>query len=713
MSRTHGREWITEMSATKNRTASFYLRGDSLNSNQEKNMPSRIICAWLLCMLLILSAQPSYAAQEDFSDFDEVSLEDLYGDEELVSIATGSSKPIYKAPAVASVITAEQIKIMGARNLDEVLETVPGLHVMPSSLDRLNSTFSIRGINTKFNPQVLMLLNGIPFKKTDNGGRPTLFRLPVASIARVEVIRGPGSAIYGADAYSGVINVITKGTEELEGTELGSRRGSFNSSDLWLTHGSTWKDVNVAFTVEWQKSDGDKDRRINSDAAAANISNAPGPLETRYEVLDSHLEINKEEWTFRLWNWRLFNAGVGAGGALALDPQGSEESNLYLVDLDYLKKQINKAWDFNANLHFKHHKSNSDFVLFPSGHLGLPDGLIGNPSVLRKDLGFDLSTTFTGWHNHRVRLGAGAQYEEVDTSEIKNFGPGVVLGELTDVSNSDNVYLADASRNLWYLSAQDEWKIAPDWELTAGIRFDEYSDFGGTFNPRLALVWAARYNLTAKLLYGRAFRAPAFAELSNKVVYQGNNSLAPETIDTYELVFDYRPTFDLQTNLSIYYYLADGLIDVVSNNASTRDQRAYGTEFEVKWKANNTLDINANIAWVHAEDKETGERVADIPAYQFSIGGNWKFQPQWNLHVQSNYVGGRNRTINDNRADIADYVITDLTLSRTALWQHWQIDLAARNLFDQDAKEPSDGTSIRDDYPLEGRSLWLALSYTF
>ena len=88
-----------------------------------------------------------------------------------------------------------------------------------------------------------------------------------------------------------------------------------------------------------------------------------------------------------------------------------------------------------------------------------------------------------------------------------------------------------------HLSLQDEWQLAPDWELTAGVRYDHYSDFGATLNPRAALVWQTSPRLTSKILYGRAFRAPAFDTLyaQNNPVGLGNDSLDPETIDTIEL----------------------------------------------------------------------------------------------------------------------------------------------------------------------------------
>ena len=134
-----------------------------------------------------------------FADIDEEeALLELYGDEELVSIATGNAQPISKAPAVASVITAADIREMGARDIDDVLETVPGLHVSRRVVGN-NPIYTFRGVYSEANPQVLMLINGISITNLFIGDRNQVWGgMPVESISRIEVIRGPGSAVYGA-----------------------------------------------------------------------------------------------------------------------------------------------------------------------------------------------------------------------------------------------------------------------------------------------------------------------------------------------------------------------------------------------------------------------------------------------------------------------------------------------------------------------------------
>lgn len=140
------------------------------------------------------------------------------------SVATGGQQLLARAPSVASVITAEEIRDLGAKDLDEVLVKVPGLHVSKSEY-MSSSQYLIRGMTSTYNPQVLMLMNGVPMTSLFLGNRTDFgTSLPVENISRIEVIRGPGSALYGADAFSGVINIITKNAKEIDGLATASER---------------------------------------------------------------------------------------------------------------------------------------------------------------------------------------------------------------------------------------------------------------------------------------------------------------------------------------------------------------------------------------------------------------------------------------------------------------------------------------------------------
>jgi outer membrane receptor for ferrienterochelin and colicins len=670
--------------------------------------------------------------------------EDYYRADRLLVTATGSQLPVHKAPAVASIITSDDIEKMGATSLTEILETVPGLHAGPSVDSGYRTNYHIRGIYTGLNQQVLLLINGIPVNTVFSGTRQIAFHMPTANISRVEIIRGPGSAVHGADAFAGTINVITKDAHELRNIQSGLRIGAFDSRDAWLQGGGIWKGWELAASLEYSESEGDRDRIIQTDYQSAldnifgtDASLAPGVMDTHNKYLDAGLALRKDNLTFRQRYWSNLHEWPYWAGVTNTLSEGNElEVNSYLADLRYDNPKIASNWEFSAGLNYLYQRTDTRLVLFPPGAVLLvdsdgnlstsgnivsfPDGVIGAPERTEQTVAGDASAIYTGLRDHRLRLGAGAKYMELEAREYKNFGPGVidgtqpvVSGDLTDLTGTPYVYIPDKPRQLWFVSAQDEWSLARHWDLTTGLRYDYYSDFGATINPRLALVWEARYDLTTKLLYGRAFRPPTFQELytQNNPANRGNPDLKPETIQTLEAVFDYQPVTAFRTILNLFVYEAEDLIEQVAGSGgktaqNARDQKGSGFELEIQWEVTPTFQVRANCALQDSEDKQTNASVANTPQMQFYINPHWAFLPLWSLDGQLKWIGGRERAQGDTRADIDDYALAGLTLRRKNIGKHWDMAITVRNLLDEDAREPT-GSAIPDDYPMAGRS-WYA-----
>ena len=702
------------------------------------------------------------------TDFDEDDLLELYGDDEMVSISTGTEQSIRLAPSIASVVTEAEIQNRGATNLQEALEMVPGLHVSLSNNNVLSSVYSIRGIHTAQNPQVLLLIDGVPLRQIFNGGLPVGFTMPVQNIKRIEVIRGPGSAIFGADAFAGVINVISKTSEDIDGLDTGMRYGSFDEQNYWLQAGvelgNSWQ---YAASLEYSKSNGDDDRIVDRDfqttldeVFSTNASNAPGPLDTRYNILNARVALNNEHWKTSLLAWLQNDAGAGDGVLSALDPSSELNADYYQFSLSYTN-EWNENWRYEANLSLSLLDNDYEYALLPAGtgalidnsgnltnsplppsrFVAFPDGVLGNPGGQIQNHSVEFVNYYSGWDKHKLRFSAGFQWQDGDSEETRNFGSGenalslilpgqmVVDGTLTDTSNFDSVFVKDTVRRIWFASLQDEWALANDWRLTAGVRFDDYSDSGSTVNPRLALVWATSYNISSKLLYGRAFRAPSFLELSEtNPVLRGDEDIKPETIDTIELAFDYLPTPASNLKLNVFAYQVQDLIAFVSpaddvsggvqQAKNTIDQDGYGFEMEYSQKIDDDFSVDANYAWQHSENKDTGDHVADAPGWQVYLSATWDFLPLWSLSSTLNWVADRDRTPLDTRSAIDDYAIVDLILRRKKLFNNVEIALVARNLFNEEAFEPSAGPrsigapiAIPGDYPLEGRAIIAEFRY--
>lgn len=692
-----------------------------------------------LLVLLLITAPviSSYAASQ--SEEEDLAL--AYGDKSFVTIASGSRQPIARAPSVATVITAEDIEAIGAVDIDEVLETVPSLHVSRSPIG-YNPIYTIRGISTQYNPQVLMLVNGIPITGAYVGDRSIVWGgMPVENIARIEVIRGPGSALYGADAFAGVINIITKTASDIHGTQLGLRAGSFNSRDAWVQHGGTWGGFDAAAYLSVGHTDG-QHQIIASDAQSfldslngTNASLAPGPVNLGRDTIDGRIDLAREKWQLRASYQERDNVGAGAGIASALDPTGKNYGQRISTDLTYHDESFIPNLDVIAQASYLHITEKSDLTLFPAGsnYFGLgsfPNGVIGNPYKWERHLRFNISAAYTGLQNHKLRFGTGIQSDDLyRIQETRNYSltlvPGVgyfpaPLGTVVDVTDTAP-FIRPHDRRVSYAYAQDEWSFIKDWYLTAGVRQDHYSDFGNTVNPRAALVWETAYNLTSKLLYGRAFRPPSFVELYNinNPVALGNPDLKPESNESVELAFAWQVASNLQANLNLFRYQMKDVLHFVqdtSTGISTAQnagkQHGQGMEVELIWDANQNLRLSGNYAQQHSIDEATNMDPGNAPRHHVYARADWRFMPRWALDTQLNYVADRKREPSDTRPPIADYHTVDLTLRTNNQNNDWGVACKVLNLFNADAREPSPSPGlIPNDLPLAPREWRFELSH--
>lgn len=671
---------------------------------------------------------------------EEDDLVQIYGGKGFVSIATGSVQPVARAPAIATVITAADIEAIGARTVEDALVMVPGLHVSRSAYFN-NPIYSFRGVHTQFNPQVLVLVNDVPQTNVFGGDRGTAWgTVPVELISRIEVMRGPGSALYGADAVTGVINIITKSPEEQKGTRLYGSYGSYQSAAATLAHGSTDGPIHYSAFVHVGRTDGADgtiraDRQTQLDALfGTSASRAPGAQNLGLRAVDAGFEARYEDFTLRGNAKKRDDVGTSVGVANALDPHGKGWEERYSLDLGWRNNSLFKNWDLSLRAAYDDYNDHADLTLLPAGATvfpfvsTFPQGMLGEVSKWQRQSIFSGAAIYSGFSDHRLRFGAG--YEKSDlyrVEESKNyfFGPGglplPLPGGMTEVFGSD-AFIEPHSRIMRYVYGQDEWSLAPDWVLTAGVRYDRYSDFGGTTNPRVALVWEASYNVTAKLIYGRAFRPPSFVEQYNinNPVATGNPNLQPETVESREAAVSWQVTPGLHLGANAYDFTMRDVLRFVPDGSggntaqNTGQLRGQGFELEAAWDANRQLRLSGNYSHQRTWDPETGKDPGNSPRNRAYARADWRFMPGWSLNTQVNWVADRHREAGDTRGPIRDYTLVDLALRTEAPGRQWSVTLAVNNLFDVDAREPSPFPGyIQYDLPLPGRQIGLIGNIAF
>jgi iron complex outermembrane receptor protein len=661
----------------------------------------------------------------------------VYGERNLSSIATGSPTLLRRAPSIVVVVTADEIAKTGATDLDEVLQTVAGVHVSRAP-NTYSSLYQIRGISTGQNPQVLMLQNGIPMTTLFQGNKGTIWGgLPLENIARIEIIRGPGSALYGADALAGVINIITKTSGEIGGTKVGVRTGSFGTRNAWVQHGGNAGGMDIAAYLNVGTTNGHK-RVVDEDAqtlrdriAGTRASLAPGPVNVGYDSVDASLDLGHEHWRLRFGYKLRDDLGTGAGISAALDPVGKEKSERINTDLSWVNHKLAQDWGAGAAVSFMQYKQRIpvDLRLYPAGSVfptgAFPDGMIGHPDTSERQFRVSSFATYSGLESHTLRVGVG--YDDLDlyeTRTIKNYvfdaaGTPVPAGPVADYSVIQP-FMLPHSRQVTYLYAQDQWRLARDWELTLGTRYDHFSDFGGTTNPRVALVWDAALDVTAKLIYGRAFRAPSFSELYsiNNPVQRGNPVLKPERVDTVEAAVTWQANDELTTKLSVFRYEMKDIIRPIPNAAPAMGttfnnmgrQHGTGLEIEAEWQVSRHLQLIGNYSHQRSVDETTGRDPGFAPRNQAYLRASWAIAYGWQLNPQLTWVANRARSAGDPRPPVADYKTFDLTLRTARPVGRWEFAASVRNLFNADVREPSAPGTIPNDLPMVPRAFYLQAS---
>ena len=686
-------------------------------------------------------------ANNEFDDEFGDEFGDFYADVDFVSIATGAKTSLDKAPAIASVITADDMRKRGVRNLTEALTMVPGLNVSRSS-QIMAPKFNFRGITSTYSPQTLLMINGTPLKSLVRGDSHTAWgEYPIHSIERIEIIRGPGSALYGADAFSGVINVITKSADVIKNNSLGGSVGSFGSRSAWFNGAVSTNDYALGVSFEYSKSDGHKqqvqvDAQTGLDILANELfdlppaSLAPGPVNVGFEVLDMFLKAKVGGFSLNLGWQERGNLGTGQGVTEALDSNGKLGGSKVIVDLVHETDELDSGWNIKSKLSYYRSSQTieKDLLLFPEGTFfgAFPDGVIGNPAWEEDNSSVSVKADQHAVDNHFISMGAGYSHADLyEVTEHKNFFPDLTPrpNGAEDVSDTDEVFMPEASRSSYFVYIQDIWQVYPDWELTAGLRWDNYTDIGSTLNPRLALVWSTSVKSTTKFLYGRAFRAPSIAELLvvNNPVSLGNPNLSPEVIDTYEISYSIKSSAILNLNINAFYYEISDFITFVADDMATIStaqnvgtRQGKGLELESIVHLSKAVQVKANYSYVQAKDKLLKDDVGDYPNHQFNAVVDWDINSYWHLNLTANLVGERQRTPLDSRKGLDGFTDLSLNLSYMNQVNGIEIALSAKNVLDEEIYEPSTAPSsaggvanIPFDLPQAGAAYYLTLSKNF
>jgi outer membrane receptor for ferrienterochelin and colicins len=683
----------------------------------------RFSFALILVLNLMLSTLGNSFAQDEETELEEMFA--IFTEEEIVISALKKPRTVSKSPAIMSVITAKQIKYMGFRTLTDILKTVPGFDI--SMNNDGTKEIGVRGVLSS--PKVKILIDGHSVNDPYSGEATFNFNdLVVENIKRIEIIRGPGSALYGQNAFLAVVNVITKDTEDIDGFQLTTSGGSFDTQNYNMLFGKEYGDLKILGFLDYLDTQGFS-KKIEQDVIFTSpASKSPGRSQNRKEKTDLNLKLSYKNLEFKSkYMKKRREAYIGLDDALT---EETMISTTYMFSELIYKSSLSEKLKMITKMYYDQYNDESFIESRPDGFqlsatpaFTYPDGIKGLARFKQKTIGFENQFNYNIFKGNELTL--GFQYEWIHQHDIKhasNINPLtlVSLPSVTDFSKDLPFTRRRITRHIWAFYLQDEWNITKDIDLTVGVRHDNFTRFGGTTNPRLGLIWRFMENAHLKLLGATAFRAPNFEEmfLINNNVRIGDSNLDPEKINTFEVSLGYNFHRYLRGNINYFYNRIRDRIVVLEKSgadqfANSSGARIKGLEAELKADFGNDNFLFANYTFQDAEETRSRTRLPFVPIHKANFGVNAAFWKYANANLNTFVSGPRTREDADTRRDLPSYTLSNFTLIGKNFIDHLEIRGSVFNLFDKSYDDPALINAVPTDHPQQGRSFMIELRFQF
>ena len=627
----------------------------------------------------------------------------LFDDLPMVEAAALHAQTLEEAPANVTIISAADIRKYGYRTLGEALAGVRGFDL---TYDRSYHYVGVHGFSLPgdFNTRFLVMLNGHPMTEnvySSNNFFGQDFGLDMDLIQRIEVVRGPSSALYGSNGMFATINIITKSPVDQPRARLISETGSFGekkgtaSTADYLGHGA-----NLLLSASVFNNSGQSIYVPELDSPSTNNGIAQG--------LDG--ERGYHTFANLVWrNWNLvayFNSRekevpVNWDSSALFDQRGTRlQDRRNFVSLSHAGA-VGSTGKLSMRFSYEQYRYDDRFF-YP-----LAGDIQDVRDIARGDW-ITANTTYTVPVKAVGDLTLGAE----SSFDIRNLQSNFAV--YPDYEEQLHIDRPDRS---FALFAQQEWNLSKRWSATLGVRFDDTKNFGHFVSPRVALVHRRSAKTVYKFVYGHPFRNPSVYEqyYTDGVAYIPSGGLRPETAHTFEISVEHKLRPALTAIANVYYYRINDIIQTVylPNNfeqfQNVASAQSKGVEFELTGKISPRVETTASVA-VQDTDGQDGKPLANS-ALVILKGRVAVPLVRNRLDVSSSaqYLSARLTYANES---VRPVVLIDATATyRDPRHAGWQLQFGVRNLFNYSYYDPIALTV--DKLLQDGRSMFLKLSWEF
>lgn len=644
---------------------------------------------------------PGNASTNGAPDLTDMSLEQLMQIQvPVVVTASKFEQKATEAPAQATVITSNEIKKYGWRTLGDLLASVPGFYV---SYDRDYDYLGVSGVNLgDANNRVLLLVNGhrINNDLNDSAAVDTSFILDVDLIDHVEIIRGPGSVLYGNNAFFAVINVITRTGKDIDGVEGSGTYGSYDEGSGRVTVGGQLTN-SLQFLL------------------SGTIYNNHGPGDLYYSQYAQPGNNNGMAHNLDGDNFQSFFGSVGyrdftlEGGYINRDKVNPtaqfitdfNDGRLQTVDdrsyatLKY-SHVFGEDWDVSGDVYYDRSDFEIGYPLAP-GPLGLYE-----EQQTGQWAGTEVQVNKKILDKHVITV--GGEYRNDFDQQASEFAPatGTVLTNVLDHRQSYGIF------------AQGDFALRENLHLNAGVRYDQYGNFTPSWSPRAALIYNAWQQSTFKFIYGTAFRDPNVTELQ---LSSGTANVQPEKISSYQLVYEQGINRYLRSSVSGYYNCMSDLIGYANGDYFNFDADTLGLDLGLEGKWKDILSARISYSLQRTVDRDTEAGLPDspenmiklnvtAPLYRNKIFAGLEVQYTSQSKTEFTDLSG----YTESGPDAPGFTVVNLTLfSEDLFTKNLELSASVYNLLNTKYYEPSSNFHYEPSIQQDGINFRLKVTYRF
>jgi iron complex outermembrane receptor protein len=666
-------------------------------------------------------------------------------EEQTIITATRSPISLKEAPAAVYVITKEQIKARGYRTLIDALHDVPGfdiIHVYGIFPDLVHQ----RGLVGN-NQRTLLYIDGIPDNNISEGAiLGGSLRYPLFNVDRIEIVAGSSSALYGANAFNGVINIITAGNQKKIKNDIQLTVGSHEESTGFMgTAINFWSAGQIAPKSYYNVNGYFLGNQGPNFRNVQNINNKnigywwskyyDNSVEEHYNVL-AKLHIHNLRVETVMWQY-LQGHGTFANGTARIDTTDKEFVGTRW-DFQNTSARIGYTNNFGSKFTLDTDILFRQTEILSSAHESYPN--TPGPGAYNRPKDVTISGNFSR-PDYQYEFKEKLQYKYSDKA-ITDLGAEINHNVVPAGYGDYNRY---SYKNLGFFLQQ----VYRPWNpliFTGGYRFDYNTNYDEVHTPRLGTVWNITRTIHYKFLIGSGFRAPTAWELYNATPHRLKNpNLKPEKLISLESGIGFRYKKLSYLNLTAYYNSITDLIlevptkkknpnspgDYWNQNKNVGDAEVIGAEIQNDLDITNYLNVYWNYTfYAYGEYSNIPENLADRPTvkgsneipniapHSVNFGITYLFLKDYSAHVRFNYVHTRNTISTNPTRKVDGYFLLHLNFRvDNFLTDDFYLQLLIRNILNSDVFDPgirtATGINYPTQHPIEGRSIWLSGGMVF